>query len=185
MRIVYPHVRAFPQALAALPATVERVALNSDPDAYWRFLRDLWRFGEDFLIVEQDIVLPDGAVTAFESCPRDWCAQPYFMWGTWGAWHGAVRYRASLTRQYPDLPDAITKRHWQSLDSAWINQLRLLGLNEAHWHWPPALHLNPAHPEPSPDLLPTGQYLANLTRSGDPLARYRTSLRLTMTDDVL
>ena len=185
MRVVYPHVREFPEALAVLPIATEKVLLEPDPDAYWRLLRDLWHSGDDFLIVEQDIVLPPRAVLEFEACPRDWCAQPYFMWGTWGAWHGAVRYRKSLTRRFPTLPDSIIKREWKSLDSAWINHLRLLGRNEAHWHWPPARHLNTLHAEPSADLLPVGQYLARLTRAGDPLARYRAGLRLTVTDDAL
>lgn len=184
MRVVYPYVREFPDALAALPPAVERVPLGPDTDAYWRLMRDLWRSGDDFLVVEQDIVLPAGAVDVFETCKRDWCAQPYYMWDTWGAWHGAVRYRGSLTASLPRLPDEVVKRDWQSLDSAWLNHLRLAGRNEAHWHWPPARHLNPIHAQPNSHLLQAGRYLADLTRSGDPLARYRASLRLTMTDDI-
>jgi hypothetical protein len=186
MRVVYPFVQEFPDALNVLfPHDIERVALGPNADAYWRLMRDLWRSGDDFLIVEQDIVLPAGAVAEFDTCPRDWCAQPYFMWGTWGAWHGAVRYRGSLTAQFPSLPDDVAKRDWQSLDSAWINQLRLHGRNEAHWHWPPARHLNPIHPQPPVSLFSAGRYLADLTRDDDPLARYRASLRLTMTDEIL
>ena len=194
LRVIYPYVREFPEALAALgQRRVEKVDVGSGDQAYWRLMRDLWRSGDDFLIVEQDMVVPSGAVAAFETCPREWCGQPYFMYRTWGCWHGVVRYRGSLTRSLPDLPDQIAQRHWQSLDSAWINHLRLAGRNEAHWHWPPARHLSPRHAAPSGVTCPNcghdvtltvGKAIADLT-GDDALTRYRASLRLSMTDSVL
>lgn len=191
MKIVYPFTRDYPEAIAALPAGAEKVQMGSDPEAYWRLLRGLWRSGEDFLIVEHDMVLPEGAIRGFERCPREWCAHPYFLYGTWGTWHGVTRYRGDLTRRLPNLPDEIVKREWLSLDSAWINHLRLAGYNEGHWHWPPARHLD--HPAANGVSCPgcgtnvaltVARAMTDLTRS-DELARYRASFRLTMTDPIL
>jgi hypothetical protein len=195
MRVIYPYVTSFPEAVAALPVGAERIQIKAaDTEAYWRLLREAWRSGDDFMVVEQDMVLPTGAVWSFERCPREWCGLPYFMHETWGCWHGTVRYRGSFTRRLPDLPDEIKARHWESLDSAWINHLRLAGYNEAHWHWPPARHLSTRSPErPShmkcpacgTDIRPAiGQEIAALT-DGGPFALYRATLRLTMTADVL
>lgn len=191
MRIVSPYVSEFPEATAALPTGTERVQIAADdPEGYWRLLRDLWQSGDDFLLIEQDMVLPSGAVEQFAACPREWCGLPYFMHEGWGCWHGVIRYRASLTQRFPDLPDAIQMRHWQSLDSAWLNHLRAGGLNEAHWHWPTARHLSTRSPErPShmhcpacqADIRPEiGRELAALTDDG-PFRVYRAGLRLTIT----
>lgn len=180
MRIIYPFVERFPEALAALPADVEQIDVSADEQAYWRLLRDLWKSGEDFAIVEQDMVVPLNALASFANCRREWCAVPYWMYGSWGAWHGVTRYRGGLTRRLRELPEAIRCRDWPTLDSAWINHLREAGMNEAHWHWPPATHLNRRHPEPVGPL-PVGQYLADLTDDG-PLYPYRRGLRFTMTD---
>jgi len=190
MRLVFPYTERHPEAIAALPVEAEQTDVSSDPEAYWRLLREAWRSGEDFLIVEHDMVLPPGAILAFERCRREWCAHPYFMYGTWGTWHGVTRYRGSLTRRLPTLPDEIVNRAWPALDSAWINNLRRAGYNEGHWHWPPARHL--AHVEPARVACPhcgtdvalvVGRAITDLT-ADDEMARYRASFRLTMTDAI-
>jgi len=80
MRILYPYVTSFPEAVAALPAGAERIHLAAwDVEAYWRLLREAWQSGEDFLIIEQDMVLPVGTVAGFEACPREWCGLPDAM----------------------------------------------------------------------------------------------------------
>jgi hypothetical protein len=144
MKIAYPYTgTGFPQSLAALDGwPVEKINVSSDDQAYYRLLADLWHSGDDFVIVEHDIVAPPGALQGLVWCKEEWCGHLYWMpWGGWGCWHGLVRYRGSLTRRHPDLPKSIEKRHWGSLDSAWINHLRLLGYPEAHRHEPPAKHL--------------------------------------------
>jgi len=143
MRIVYPFVATFTEALAALDGwPVEMVNVSSDGEAYYRILADLWHSGEDFVIVEQDMVAPPGAIQSFLDCPREHCGVPYWMaLGNWGIWHGVVRYRGSLTRRTPALPESIEHRHWGSLDSAWLNHLRLVCEEDEHWHWPAAKHL--------------------------------------------
>jgi hypothetical protein len=148
MRIVYPYVTVFPEAVAALDGwTVEMVDVSSDDQAYYRLMADLWRSGDDFTVVEQDIVLAPGALQGLVECPQPWCGCPYWQWHSgWGVWHGAVRYRADLALKLPEIPDLIQWRHWGALDSAWINHLRLLGYPEAHWHWPAAKHLTKLPP---------------------------------------
>ena len=136
MRIVYPYVTVFPEALAALDGwPVEQVDVSSDDQAYYRLLADLWHSGEDFCLVEQDIVIPTGALQHLADCPEEWCAGVYWMpWGSWGSWFGMVRFRGSLTVRHPDLPESIEHRHWSALDSATMNHLRALGYSEPHRH---------------------------------------------------
>lgn len=142
MRVVYAHVRIFPESLESIrEAAPEMAVTDAGPDAYWSLLRDLWRSGDDFCIVEQDMVVPPGALASLEACPELWCGVPYELYGVYGVWHGVTRYRGALTWRLPHLPDEIEHRSWEQLDSAWINHLRDEGYAEAHWHWPAARHL--------------------------------------------
>ena len=142
LRIIYAYARVFQEAVTSLDGyDVEAYDLSDGDEAYWNLLRQLWLSGDDFLIVEQDIVVPSGAIERLAACPREWCAVPYRLGSVWGCWHGLTRYRGTLTRSLPGLPDEIRNRHWSSLDSAWINHLRKAGYPEAHWHWPGAVHL--------------------------------------------
>jgi hypothetical protein len=145
MRVIYAYTRVYAEAVSALDAEeypYEMVDVSSDDESYWRLRRDLWHAGEDHLIVEHDMIIPHGSIAQFEACPEEWCGHLYYsVWGGWGVWWGVTRYRGSLTRRHPDLPESIESRHWGSLDSAWINHLRLLCYPEAHRHEPPAIHL--------------------------------------------
>jgi hypothetical protein len=137
MKTAYPYTgTGFPQALAALDGwPVEKINVSSDDQAYYRLLADLWHSGEDFAIVEHDIVIPPGALQRLVDCPQEWCAGIYWMpYGSWGSWFGMVRFRGSLTTRHPDLPESIEHRHWGALDSATMNHLRLLGYPEPHRH---------------------------------------------------
>jgi hypothetical protein len=144
LRVILPWTVEHPEVLAALEDwPVERVYVGSDDECYFRLISDLWHSGDTFAIVEHDMVPAPGILREFEVCPQEWCAEEYFMWGTWGTWFGVVRFRGSLTRRHPDLPESIVNRNWHSLDSTVINHLRLLGYPESHWHWPAAKHLRP------------------------------------------
>jgi hypothetical protein len=144
MRVILPWTVEHPEVLAALEGwPVERVYVGSDDEAYFRLISDLWHSGDTFTIVEHDNVPAPGILREFEVCPSEWCAEPYWLagGGGWGCWFGVVRFRGSLTARYPDLPESIQRRDWRSLDSAVINHLRMLGPQEPHRHWPPAIHL--------------------------------------------
>ncbi len=147
MRVIYPFVTRFSEALAALEGwPVEEIDVSSDGEGYYRLWADLWASGDTFVVIEQDIVAPPGMLQSFEDCPEEWCAAIYWMpWGGFGAWFGAVRFRGSLTRRHPSLPDEIGERHWSALDSAFINHLRLHGYSEAHRHGS-ARHLTKGRP---------------------------------------
>jgi hypothetical protein len=144
-RIILPYTEICPETLASLEGPVEQVDVSADNEAYYRLLADLWHSGDDFVIVEHDMVVPPGALGRLQTCPQEWCGVPYWLYGGWGVWHGVTRYRGSLTQRHPLLPESIQNRDWKALDSAVINHLRLLGYPEAHWHWPPAGHLKPKH----------------------------------------
>jgi hypothetical protein len=143
VRVIYPFATTFPEALASLPSWAEQVDVSQDDEAYFRLLASLWHEAEDFVIVEQDQVLPPGALEGFEACPELKCGHGTWLYGGWGIWHGCVRYRREMMLAHPGLMESIQTRHWSSLDSAVINHLRLLGYPEAHWHWPASKHLVP------------------------------------------
>jgi hypothetical protein len=162
VRVIYPYVKIFPEALAALAGwPVEMADTSADDEAYWRLLKDLWTAGRDFVLVEQDMVVPEDALDRLLGCTEEWCGVPYRLYGNYGVWHGVTRYRGSLTRRLPGLPDAIRDRRWESLDSAWINHLRAAGYPEAHWHWPAAKHLRE-----TPDLSGEGVKFFNCVKCG-------------------
>jgi hypothetical protein len=145
--VIYPHVTRFDEAVDALEDSGfawEAVALDpEDNEAYYRLLADLWRSGDDFLICEQDMVPPPGAIKALDECDCEWGGNAYWLYGGFGVWMGVTRFRGELTRRHPDLMETIVSRDWHALDSAIINHLRLLGYKDAHWHWPAAKHLVP------------------------------------------
>lgn len=134
---------------------VEFVALGEGRTAYWRFLADLWRAGESFIIVEQDVEIHAGVVRALTYCPELWCVFPYqgprnYGDGSFPVFDqalGCTRFRASLMIDHPALFDAIgagdsdptRARYWQGLDSQVAASLRSLG-HRAHAHLPPATH---------------------------------------------
>jgi hypothetical protein len=146
MRIVYACATIFPEAVAALEREgypFDVVDVSSDNEAYARLWADMWHSGEDFLNVEQDMIVNPGMVKELEECPEEWCGGVYWLYGAAGSWAGVVRFRGELTRRHPDLPETIINRTWQSLDSAYINHLRLLGYPESHHHLPYVKHLVP------------------------------------------
>lgn len=148
MRVVLPHV---PDALSAetreacfalWPGEAEPLVINhGDDDGYWRIFRDLWDSGEDFAIIEQDIV-PDERVRAvFGECPKPWCLFSYpIMEGQIAASSlGAVRFRAQLTAPHRGL--FTTPVPWHGLDERVAMLLHQIG-HAPHVHKRGVRHLH-------------------------------------------
>lgn len=137
MNIVCPATNLMPQTRAALDLSgyewTERDVSASD-ESYWELLNELWHSGEDFVIVEQDIVIDQFALPAFAECGAEWCANGYpYLRGANYAGLGCTRFKASLTERFPDLMDRVAEfdypghgpKHWCTLDAAMQNQLHM------------------------------------------------------------
>ena len=90
---------------------------SHDPFAYASVLRKLWRHGGDFVLVEQDVVPPPGALERLFTCRHSWCSHPHWV----GTHHtttttGLVRWSSLLRAAYPYLMDLVCAapepRYW-------------------------------------------------------------------------
>lgn len=150
--IVVPYVDLHPATGRAVEQTNRQalyVPLTSD-DAYWQLLRCLWRRGDTFTVIEQDIIPTPAALDGFDRCPEPWCACPYAVTTRYAAWLGCVRIRDTLTAGEPDVLDVVGAQHWPNhpprhwrplADLLWF-ELGRRGYR-CHVHMPPLAHLNP------------------------------------------
>jgi hypothetical protein len=119
-RIVVPLTRLHPDTAAALAPFGDRVRYIdvSPPGWYWELFRDLWRAGEDFILVEHDIVPGPQTIARFDECRGSWCTCPY-LWHWKGTYPwvtdrrpkvlngdlGCTRFRAEVMTATPELGD--------------------------------------------------------------------------------
>jgi hypothetical protein len=158
--VPYTNLRAPTAAIAsAVAATFVETATD---DAYWKLLRDLWAKRQTFIILEHDIVPPEGALEAIWACPRDWCGVPYPVGRIWGVWHGCTKFGRDLIRRYPEAVRSMRVHSWDALDAQLIDYIQRRQKERAHWHWPAALHLNETS-------VPQGMVFANCGDCGGPL----------------
>jgi hypothetical protein len=162
LRVVCPFIdgRLEEETLAALRAegmgeAVHR--LEERDDAYWELLLALWTCGDDFVLVEQDIVIWEGAVELLATCPSGWCALPYELYVAhqprlhYGL--GCTKFSAAFCQQYPLAIERIgiegnemhPPKHWCNLDDRLATYLRGMGA-QLCTHWPEVDHV---HPVPS------------------------------------
>lgn len=116
--------------------------------AYWRMLAEIWAKGEDFAIIEHDVICRPDVAEQFDACPEPWCVFSYANMchdacrEAWANMLGATRFRAELIAAVPDALTSITKP--EHLD--WHNVCDGLGLNlraagyKHHWHTPHVAH---------------------------------------------
>ncbi len=144
-RVVYVHTTPYPEAIAALAPYRPQMAHTppGDPLAYFGILTDLWRAGEPFTLVEQDIVVYPGAIEHMAVCEHDWCGTAYYINGAYGIAHGCTTYKAPIMDRLRNLPDRIPpdRRGWLTLDSHWFYALNAAGERPAT-HWPAVRHLH-------------------------------------------
>lgn len=104
MRIVVPYTDIHPDTRAALEhwPSVEYRYTGHDDYAYGRLLRELWSDGEDFLLIEHDVVPTNDHLIRMVTCPNAYCAAPYAWLQAVGVTLGFTRFRSILLRTYPD-----------------------------------------------------------------------------------
>jgi hypothetical protein len=119
-RIVVPLTRLHPDTAAALAPFGQRVRYVdvSAPNAYWELFRDLWRAGEDFILIEHDVVPRPQTIARFDRCRESWCScsylwhwKPAYQWikdrepRVLNADLGCARFRAEVMAAAPELGD--------------------------------------------------------------------------------
>lgn len=155
MRVVLPYTTLTPEVTRALDAAEmdwDGVDVSDSDEAYWELLDDLWSYGQDFAIVEHDVVVNPGTLKSFEECPEMWCAAPYpYFVGTYTGL-GCVRFRSEAMRTVPGLFGEVASKsdtkhpskHWCALDSRIQAILQRQGLSVCRHD--PVLHLGDNKP---------------------------------------
>jgi hypothetical protein len=143
-KVVVPYTEKHPEVLAALAGSDLQAFKVGDDDRYWKLLKKLWTKGEDFIIVEHDIVIRPDTISGFDECPEPWCVAPYPFAHRLCAGLGCVRFRKELLRDFPEIMDEVDKRehprfpgkrNWRTLDSCIRELLWARGI-ERCWHDP-------------------------------------------------
>src|SRR5712692_2371791 len=121
MRLIVPYVRdGQAQAVRKLGERLggEFYDLTGNDTAYFALLRDLWKAGEAFALVEMDIVPPPDFLAELARCPQAWCCFPFPQMQAlkspdgqprgrlrlvldWGL--GATKFSAGLLAREPDV----------------------------------------------------------------------------------
>lgn len=122
---------------------------RGDPYAYARDLSRLWAEGRPLVVVEGDVLPPEGAIPQLLECPEPWCAHELWTGERYDRYTlGLVKFSAELTER-PELAarawrDPRGEGGWRSilrsLDVAIAGALMAAQL-EQHLHQPPAVHL--------------------------------------------
>jgi hypothetical protein len=80
MRVCYFYAKPFEKAIAALPSDAEHVYTGGSDTAYWEEIDARWgKIDDDLLFVEQDIVISDEVIPAFEACEQPRCMFAYLF----------------------------------------------------------------------------------------------------------
>jgi len=116
---------------------LHKVGDNGD---YWKLLDGLWRLGEEFFVVEQDVIVGAGGLHFMRDCPEPWCSNPTVCHGRLiSTTFGCVKFGSSLMGD-PDFWSDIPKT-WFRLDANFANKQGFPKVRP-HVHHPAALHIN-------------------------------------------
>ena len=126
--IVAPYTQLSTETVAALRATGRPFhrAKVGDDDRYWQLLSDLWADGEDFAVVEHDIIVNPDTFDLFDDCPSEWCVAPYPFDHRLCSGLGCTRFRGSLLLRFPEILEEVANRthpcypgryNWRALDA--------------------------------------------------------------------
>jgi hypothetical protein len=168
-RIVIPSLTADSVAKRCLEAEGmhPEVHVLHDNHAYAQLVAELWRDGETFAIIEDDIAPWPGAIRHMLDCPRHWCGYHYCLPGRWDAdeedverklWGttGCYKVSAAVMAAAPTLYERWDRHDWWHLDVAIYVALRhVLGLDASpvehmfHVHKPAVAHAMHYRPEAS------------------------------------
>lgn len=140
---VTPRLQTVVDCLRIQYVSPEPHKLEGD-DGYWKLLRDAWAQGEEFYIVEHDVIVWMGGIKALQECPEDWCTLGTICHGNqiYTAF-GCVKFGKQLVQSHPDVWDEITDHHWSTLDANLAIKMGWpIWRPHGHKDLPPATHLN-------------------------------------------
>lgn len=144
MRVIVPYTRLHPlteQAVRKESKWASFCPMKSEWD-YSHLLHKLWNEGDNFILVEHDILPWPGALGEIWNCPAEWCAYSYECNGGIGLYHtfGCAKISGQLINRLPDVwKDPLP---WHRLDSHLCFEASRIG-QVPHPHRPPVTHLKP------------------------------------------
>lgn len=114
------------------------VDVSSDDRAYVRLMQEAWRWDDQLLVIEHDIVVHRYVVPQLEACSLPVCAFPYQLLGRITTGLGCTRF----AERDVDLLDSLITPDttWSTLDIVLLS-----ALPQAHEHEPPVGHINWLH----------------------------------------
>jgi hypothetical protein len=130
MRVIVPYTkltRGCAECLDRHAPRGEGVYVGGSPTDYWAMMRDAWADGEDFILIEHDMLFEADAIEVLEACPRWLC--------TVGNFWCLTRFRSELMRAAPDAIEGlpVSARHWISLE--WMASRRIGSVTPSHAHF--------------------------------------------------
>lgn len=109
--------------------------------AYYDLVQTAWAEGQEFFIVEQDVVVWYGAIPKMQMCEEPWCTLATICHGREiKTTFGCVKFGQKLIDQRPGFWDDIPKE-WFHLDANFADKIGWPFI-KPHSHWPIATHLN-------------------------------------------
>jgi len=151
MRLVCPYTELRPETRMA--AQLSGLRTRFEPMTYmanyYTLMQRLWKRGETFILLEQDIVPTEAQFYDITICGHDWCGFPY-QYASFGLYNGAgfTRFSGRLMAAFPTLitstkafDDGVhPPRHWCTLDGWMRELLQKAGIQKVD-HSPPVRHL--------------------------------------------
>lgn len=140
--IVIPYVAGMLHHETARTPGGEFVQLpEDDPYAYWRLLLALYDHGQDFMIVEQDIIITQAQIDDINACPEPWCVYGYRRGTAEFTALGVLRLRSEVSEAYPQLLHMETPKrvYFDQCDGMLYSRLGAAGY-KYHRHYPNVRH---------------------------------------------
>ena len=161
MRVVVPFTELTPETCQSVNATGwtwEPVYVGDSDEDYWSLLAGLWSDAEDFILVEQDIVVNEETITDLAECDSEWCSIPYPYFSGNYPGLGCSKFEGTLMRRAPRLMVEIgefsdgshTKKHWCRLDG-WLSNALIMKYQASPCHSHPSVgHVRKYEGDPYP-----------------------------------
>ena len=160
MQFYVPWAERNQLVVESVPPGTTWVDVRGGLNTYHAALAEMWAKGEDFAVIEHDVVIHDTVVEQFENCPEPWCVFGYDNMcheacrEAWANMLGCTRFRAELIAACPDALTSIPedRRGWHNVCDELAGDkiagtpaplrpgsLRAAGFTH-HWHTPPVSH---------------------------------------------
>lgn len=147
-----PYTAVHPQTAETAPPDAVWIDVCNSSIAYYAAVLDIWERGENFALLEHDVVCRPDVVEAFEACPEPWCLYGYDSichpqcQEAWRNQLGCTRFRAELVQAVPDAISSIPRENWDwhEMCNGLGENLRVAGFTH-HWHHPPVEHHRETH----------------------------------------